>query len=122
MTFSTTLVTIITGIGIAAVTAWVNITIKFAPTADHAKNDAKRIFLLVLSVLSQVFLLWVLISEYLSSEPLTRHSLFVILMVSFGLFHSYLFLVYRMFIKLIFRMVVVLEKHNDLIFDKKDAK
>jgi predicted ferric reductase len=119
MTFTTILVTIITGIAIATMQAFINISIKFAPTADHAKKQAMRIVLLSLFVLSQVLLAWILLSEFWSAEPLTRHSLLKILIASFGLFHTYVFWIYRMLYGYIDRIVRILEKHTDLILEDK---
>jgi hypothetical protein len=70
--------------------AIINTKIKFAPTAAHAITDIKKILLFTAFWLVQVYFAWLLISEFVSDAPLTKRSLVVILMCSFGLFHSYL--------------------------------
>jgi hypothetical protein len=63
------------GLAIAALTAWVNIAIKFAPDAAQARRETQRIFLLLLFVIGNICLIgslvillfWPVFSPSLSS-------------------------------------------------------
>src|SRR5690242_13150431 len=55
------------GLGIAALTAWINITIRFAPDAAQAKRETRRIFVVILFVIEFIwitgYLAWLVIWE-----------------------------------------------------------
>jgi hypothetical protein len=59
-----------------AVNALVNIKIKFAPSAEAATRDVKEFALRVFQWTLNVGLIFVLLREVLSSEPLTRLAVF----------------------------------------------
>jgi len=98
MDIQTIFITIAIGVGIASVTAWINIKIKFAQNADQAKRDTKRIFIILFFTASHLYILWVLITQLL--EPLSNKSLIIILSCCFGLFHSYIMYLFNRLLNL----------------------
>jgi hypothetical protein len=73
------------GTGIAALSAWINITIRFANSAEDARRDIKRIFFIIVSFLSQCAVAYFLFTQLLSDEPLNRISVFSIVMCSLSI-------------------------------------
>jgi hypothetical protein len=61
-----------------AVNAVVNIKIKFAPSAEAATRDVKEFALRIFQWILNIGLVFVLLREVLSSEPLTRLAVFAI--------------------------------------------
>jgi predicted PurR-regulated permease PerM len=90
--------------------AIINTKIKFAATHDHAIKDIKRILMLIVFCLSQAYFAWSLFSELSSDAPLTRHSLALILILSFGLFNTCLMYV---FFKFIDKIIDIIGRMND---------
>jgi len=80
--------------GIAALTTWINITIKFAPDAAHARREAALTFMTVIAWIANGGVLVLLIWEIISPNPNLRVSLLVIIMNSFGLFNFYMLMLY----------------------------
>jgi len=70
--------------------AIINTKIKFAQTAAHAISDIKKTLLYLVFFGTQVYFAFRLGLELSSDAPLTRGFLALILMYSFGLFHTYL--------------------------------
>jgi type IV secretory pathway VirB6-like protein len=95
--------------------AIINTKIKFAPTAAHAITDIKKILLNAAFWLVQLYFVWSLVSEFVSDAPLTKRSLFVILICSIGLFHSYLMYWLNRVIHLFEKMTVVTNHLLDCI-------
>jgi hypothetical protein len=91
------------GVGIAALTAWINITIKFANNAEDAKRDIKRIFYLIVSFLSQCIVAYFLFKNLISDKPLDRVSVFAIIVSTISIVGS-------IFSYLLFKILVLIEK------------
>jgi hypothetical protein len=98
-----TAITIAIPLGIAALTTWINITIRFAPDAAHAIREAKEIFLKVAGWIANAILAGVLTWEIVSPNPNVRVSMLIILMYSFSLFNSYVLWLHRFTLNLISR-------------------
>jgi hypothetical protein len=101
MSIQIILIPIATGLVIASVTAMINIKIKFAKSAEEAKRDIASIFLKIIFWPTQAYLAWSLYSQFTSSEPLTRTSLFLMLISAFGLFHGYMIYLFNLTLGLI---------------------
>jgi hypothetical protein len=86
----TTLIPIISAIGIAMLSAWMNITIKFAQNPAQAKQAVILILLRIIGGVANVGCLFFLVREVLSPNPLTRSSLMYIIFLSLVLFNTYL--------------------------------
>ena len=84
-----------------ALSAWVNIKIKFANDAKDASRAIKRIFFILVIIASQGYTAWRLIEELVSKEPLTRGSVFFIVMCALSLFSLYLAYLCSLFLRLI---------------------
>lgn len=70
-----------------ALTYFITIKVKFAKDEKQAMAHAKKFFLNLVVILFNIYIAYLLISELLSSAPLDRKSLFLILAYSFALFH-----------------------------------
>jgi hypothetical protein len=92
--------------------AIINTKIKFAQNAPQAITDIRKTLMLVAFWIAQLFIAWLLISQLASDAPLTRHSLALILILSFGLFHSYIMYWFREVMTIMKDMVSVLERHS----------
>ena len=64
---------LVTGLILAAITAIINIKIKYATSEAHAKRSIALIFWKIIYGFSLLFAASVLIRELISSEPLTDH-------------------------------------------------
>jgi hypothetical protein len=102
--------------------AIINTKIKFAQTAPQAMADIRNILLLVVFWISQAYLVWALIFILSSDEPLTRRSLIFILIVSFGLFHTYLMYWLSRVLTLLEKMTVVTGALAAVTFGDADPK
>ncbi len=90
MTVETIILAIAIPIGIAALTAWINIKIKFAPDAAHASREAKSIFFKLFLVITHLYLAGLLIWVIVSPKPWNRADYIVVILNSLVLFHSYM--------------------------------
>lgn len=90
------------GIGITALTAWINITIKFTNSAEDAKKNIKRIFATIAWFFSQCFVAWFLIINLISDKPLDRISVFIIVLCTASIVGS-------IFSYLIFKLLFLIE-------------
>jgi hypothetical protein len=74
---------------IAALNAWLNIKIKFAPDAAHAAHEVKlvcrKVFLWIANAYSAGVIVWLFVFW-----PIDRLFILAVMVNSFGLFHSYL--------------------------------
>jgi hypothetical protein len=77
-------------LGTAAITTWVNITIKFAPDAAHAMREAKAIAFKIADWTTQAVVAGEIIWQIVSPFPNNRISLLVIILNSFVLFNAYM--------------------------------
>jgi hypothetical protein len=99
---------IATGLIVAAITAMINIKIRYAPSEAQAKRSVALIFWKIIYGISLFFVALVLIKELSSSEPLTRSSLITILLCCFCLFQAVIFY----FFQLVYR---ILERNHTLL-------
>jgi hypothetical protein len=88
-------------LGIAALTTWINITIRFAPDAAHAIQEAKKIFLKVAGWTANGVLVGGIIWQIVWPDHNARASILIILMYSFSLFNSYVIWLHRFTLNLI---------------------
>ena len=100
---------LVTAIGIAFVTTWISIKVKFAPTAAHAMKEAKAILLVVVAVILNLGVAAQLVLEILLPNPNLRISLLYIIFYSFVLFNSYISFVFMRLLRLIGRLVTIAE-------------
>jgi len=95
---------IVIALGIAFVTTWINIKVRFAPTAAHAMKEARAILLIVVAVILNLYMVGMLVSEIVSPNPDLRTSILHIILYSFVLFNNYIcfmqFMVLQMISKL----------------------
>jgi hypothetical protein len=76
--------------GVAILTIWVNIKVKFARDAAHAISEVKGIFAWVLVWIANALIAGNLIWEFLQPSANARLNLAFILFNSFALFNSYM--------------------------------
>ena len=76
---------IIIPICIVALSAWVNIKIKYAVDEAQAKQNIKHIFLTIMSWVFVLYLIASIIWQFSLQEPVTRSSLIMILVPLFAL-------------------------------------
>jgi hypothetical protein len=115
-------------IGIAALTTWINITIRFAPDAAHAAREAKAIALKLAGWTANAALAGMLIWEIASPVPNPRTSILLIILYSFSLFNVYVLWLNRLVVNLIMsqaklllnltEIVRILGKQTDTVSDK----
>lgn len=113
MTIENTVIVIIQasiGLLIVALTASINIKIKFATTETQAKNDAILIFSKILVAVGFFGASGTLLYELYSPEPLTKESLRSILILSFDI----VFIVFCMGALMILKL---LRESNKNIYD-----
>ena len=97
-----TLLSILAAFGLAVITSWMSIAIKFGQNADQAKRDTKTIFWRFVGGIANLYLFLFLAREMLSSEPLTRRALAVLIIASLGLYNTFVMWWIRQMIDLIF--------------------
>ena len=81
------LINVIIVIFIFGLTTYINIKTKFAKDEKEAMRHAKTLALNLILVLSSAWMVYILVMNFLSPEPLDKKSLFFILVNSFGLFY-----------------------------------
>ena len=101
--------------------AIINTKIRFAPTAAHAIADIKKTLLYVAFWLAQLYFVWSLISQFASDAPLTKSSLASVLILSFGLFHTYLMYWLNRILRVIERIVDAQKEHVAITKELTDA-
>jgi hypothetical protein len=84
-----TLLSVLAAFGLAIITSWMNITMKFGQHAHQAKLDTKTIFWRFVGGIANLYLFLFLARELLSSAPLTRESLTIIIIASLGLHNAF---------------------------------
>lgn len=84
--------TIFKDIGIALISAgltwFIAIKVQFAKDEKTAMVNAKSFIFKLVAIFLNGFIAYSLITEFISSEPLTKKSLFFILLYSFALFYA----------------------------------
>jgi hypothetical protein len=88
-------------LGIAALTTWINITIRFAPDAAQAKREARLIFFKVTGWIALAVVVVQMAQQIISPNLSLRASLLVIILDSFVLFNAYMLWVLRRHLQLI---------------------
>jgi len=76
-------------LGIAALNTWINITIKFAPDAAHARREVTLIFARVTMWISSSVVLGQLVWQIVSPMSNQRVSFLLVLLDSFTLYNVY---------------------------------
>ncbi len=84
------LITTTTAIGVTILKAWMDTTIKFAPTETQARRAIRLILLRLVNGIVNVGVAVWLVWEFVSSEPLTRATVFRIVLLSLVLFNTYI--------------------------------
>jgi len=87
--------------GIAALTTWINITIRFAPDAAHAMREAKQIVARVVGWIAYIWIAGVIVWQFILPDPNPRLSLLIIILNSFALFNAYILWQLRSILKLL---------------------
>lgn len=90
MTVLTIMLAIAIPLGIAALNAWINIKIKFAKDAPQAIRDTKTVFSTLWEWATYAYSAGVLVWCFLlSSAPVDRYFIFIVLLNSFFLFEMH---------------------------------
>ncbi len=100
---------IATGLSVTAITAMINIKIKYAQSEAHAKRSVALIFWITIYGISLLFVALVLIKELTSPEPLTRSSLITILLCCFCLFQAVIFYFFQRIYRILERNLTLFE-------------
>jgi hypothetical protein len=113
-------------LGIAALNTWINITIKFAPDAAHARREVTEIFIRVIGWIGNSVVLGQLIWQIISPNPNLRLSFLLILLDSFSLFNSYLYWLLHSVFNLIGKQTAAVGTLGEVVRDlvkiaKRDA-
>lgn len=95
-----------------ALNAWINITIKHAPDKVSASRDVKLIFRMVVEWIFGVFVALLLFREITSPEPISRWSVFCMILYSVVLFYA--FIVWHL-LKILSLIFFASKKHSDAI-------
>ncbi len=125
----TTAYTIFKEIGIVLIsvglTWFAAIKVQFAKDEKTAIASAKSFILKLITIFSNSFIAYLLIAEFLSSESLTKKSLFSILIYSFTLFYALVSYHIRELADLGIRMAETARKHlkiTEILLNKTEKK
>ena len=87
--FLSTLLSVLAAFGLALITSWMNMAMKFGPHTAQATRDTKTIFWRFVGGIANLSLCLFLARELFSSAPLTRESLIIIIIASLGLHNAF---------------------------------
>jgi hypothetical protein len=102
-------------LGIAALNTWINITIKFAPDAAHARREVTLIFARVTMWISSSVVLGQLVWQIVSPMSNQRVSFLLVLLDSFTLYNVYVMWLHGVILNMLLEHLRLMGKLSDTI-------